>query len=540
MKKLLLLTLLFATLLSTAHAADGQAIEMRSDRTLIFPQRLELASEATLLDVLRMVPDLVQSGFDEMLSDYNVRIDNVAVGIDNRILLQQLKARRVGKIQVCDNTGVAKGTVGMKRVIDITLVRSGEGAHGDAVAGADTDGLAQASAQLFAGSKATDIYASAAYTYKDKDGAIGQKEQLFAHMTNYLSPRDRLLTYVSQQYYDTKDYTRGSKLASNQQKILARARYFHTFNDQGTELLLLASYQHTSVPTVKLLSDGRTVALATKTSTPYALVELNTPLMRGLDMMLGWEGGIDYSTLHLVDGSEQKYTLMNNDAYLQLNYRLGRWLLTLGDRVQFYHYSVGGTAHHDTRNNIEASAVATISSHSQAQLAYHRKYSNPQFSFDDRISEEEWLLRKGSLKAAYIDDIKLAYTYARPNLTLSAASYLLNMDGADNTWKLHAGAYYKAGIFALTAGANYYNVKGSGNDMATFHLDPHLSLPWQMQLGAQAIIATGTASLAHADDSYLALQLRKTFGRHVALALDWHDITSKHYSALMASAKYLF
>lgn len=513
---------------------------MRGDRTLIFPQRMEMADEETLLDVLRMVPDLMQGGFDDMLSNYNVRLDNVAIGIDNRVILQQIKAKRVSKIQVCDNTGVAKGTVGMKRVIDITLMRLDEGAHGDVQAGAGTDNLTQGNGELRYGSRKTDIYTAAAYTYKDKDDVINQKEQLFFHMTNWFSPRDRLLTYVSQQYYDTKDYTPGYKLGSDQQKILARARYFHNFNDKGTELLLLGSYQHTTVPTTKVLGDGRTVALATKTNTPYVLVELNTPLAKGLDMMLGWEGGIDYSTLHLADEGEQKYTQSNHDFYLQLNYRLGACLLTVGDRVQFYHYGIDGISQNDTRNNIEASIIGNINKRSQAQLAYHRKFSNPSLSVDDKITEEEWLLRKGTLKAAYIDDIKLGYTYTQRNLTLSAASYMLRMDGTDNIWKLHTAAYYKAGIFSVTGGINYYNVKGTDNDFSTLHLDPHLALPLQMQLGAQAIFATGSTALSHDSDTYLALQLSKNFGKQIAVSLDWHDITSSHYSALMASVQYRF
>lgn len=540
MKKILLLTLLFASVLTHTMAAEEHAIEMRSDRVLIFPQRMELADETTLLDVLRMYPDLVQSGFDDILSNYNVRLDNVAIGIDNRIILQQLKAKRISKIQVCDNTGVAKGTVGMKRVIDITLLRLDEDLHGGVQAGAGTDNLAQGNGELRYGSRKTDIYTAAAYTYQDRDDVIGQKEQLFFHMTNWFSPHDRLLTYVSQQYYDTKDYSAGNKLGSNQQKLLARARYFHNFNDKGTELLLLGSYQYTSVPTKKVLGDGRTVALATKTSTPYALVELNTPLAKGLDMMLGWEGGIDYSTLHTADGGEQTYAQSNNDVYLQLNYRFGGWLFTLGDRVMFYHYGIDGVSHNDTRNNIEASIVGALSPHSQAQLAYHRKFTNPSFSIGDKISEEEWLLMKDGLKAAYIDELKLGYTYTRQNLTLSAASYLLDMEGTDNIWKLQTAAYYKTGIFSLTGGINYYNVKGEDNDFATFHIDPRLSLPLQFQVGAQAVFATKHATIGHDEDTYLAVQLSKTFGKHFAASLDWHDITSSHYSALMVNIQYRF
>ena len=36
----------------------------RGDRTVIYPQRMELAGDETLLDILAMYPDLMEAGFD--------------------------------------------------------------------------------------------------------------------------------------------------------------------------------------------------------------------------------------------------------------------------------------------------------------------------------------------------------------------------------------------------------------------------------------------------------------------------------------------
>lgn len=98
---------------SSQALAQERAMEMRADRTLIYPQRLELKGDETLGDILAIYPDLMQNGFDDMLSGYNVRIDNVAINGDMRIVCRQLKARQISKIQICDNTAVAKGTVGL-------------------------------------------------------------------------------------------------------------------------------------------------------------------------------------------------------------------------------------------------------------------------------------------------------------------------------------------------------------------------------------------------------------------------------------------
>lgn len=537
MKRLLIILLMVSVFAPVL--ADDRPIEMRGDRVIIYPQRLELTGEESLLDILLMYPDLMQSGFSTMVGSYSVRVDNVTVGLDTRIFLNQLKAKLVSKIQICDNTGVAKGTVGLNRVIDINLLRLDEGLHGEVGGGAGTDNLAQATTELRYGSKSTDIYAAASYAYDEQERAIGQQERLFAHMTNWFGPRDRLLSYFNQSYLDTKDYQFGPKLGSNQRSIQLRERYFHNFNDKGTELLVLGSYQRSNIPKTRIVW-GKPTALMTDQDYVMGMLELNTPLGKNLSMMLGWEGDFTWSTLQLGLYGQQKYLQNNNDFYLQYNYRLGRFLFTLGDRVMFYHYSLFGEGTSETRNNIEASAVATIDSHSQAQLAYHRKFSNPSFSVDESMSLEEWMLRKGNMKATYIDELKLGYTYARPNLTLSAATYLLGIDEGDDVWKLQTSAYFKRGIFAVTAGVNYYNVHGSDNDFATFHLDPRVSLPWQLQVSAQAILATKNATLEHETDSYLALQVSKRFGNWLELGLDWHDITSSEHSALMGKATFRF
>ena len=51
-------------------------VEIRADRTVIYPQRMELTGEETLMDVLQMVPDLLITDYEEIITFYNLRIDN--------------------------------------------------------------------------------------------------------------------------------------------------------------------------------------------------------------------------------------------------------------------------------------------------------------------------------------------------------------------------------------------------------------------------------------------------------------------------------
>ena len=115
--------LLSLLLLSASMFAESglPIIEVKADRTMIYPQRMELTGEETLMDILQMVPDLMIAGYEDVISNYNLRIDNCPLNGDTRLIISQMKAMDIAKIQVCDNTGVQKGTIGMARVLDINM-----------------------------------------------------------------------------------------------------------------------------------------------------------------------------------------------------------------------------------------------------------------------------------------------------------------------------------------------------------------------------------------------------------------------------------
>ena len=173
--------LLSLLLLSASMFAESglPIIEVKADRTMIYPQRMDLTGEETLMDILQMVPDLMIAGYEDVISNYNLRIDNCPMNGD--------------KIQVCDNTGVQKGTIGMARVLDINMKMpdalngfvEGQGNFGKEVAGIGA-------VNALYGSKSTDLYANASYRHQE-----GNKEYLTLHMTNRFDARNKLLTYFN-------------------------------------------------------------------------------------------------------------------------------------------------------------------------------------------------------------------------------------------------------------------------------------------------------------------------------------------------------
>ena len=502
-----ILFLISLLLLSVPMCAEGDLpiIEVKADRTMIYPQRMELTGEESLMDVLQMVPELMIAGYEDVIDSYNLRIDNCPMNGDTRLILSQMKAKDIAKIQVCDNTGVAKGTIGMGRVLDINMKMS-EALKGFVEGQCDFGKTVQgiASVNALYGSQNTDLYANASYRHN-----TGNEEYLTLHMTNHFDSKNRLLTYLTQQYLDVPSGT--------SRKVMGRARYFHTFNDVGTELLVVGGYQYASDP---LLSN----------QLPLYILELNTPLLsERLSMMLGFEG--DFLMTKQKD-TDRSWDVFNNDIYLQFTYALPQWRFTLGNRVMFYDYKMkdAGTTQKyvDTRDNANACVIYVPDNRNQIQLGYYRKYSNPVYSilFMDAgtISEEEWAMTKGQLEEQTINQMKLAYAYSQQKLTVQTeASYYIVEEG-ENFTQLGVSAYWKSNRLTLTGGSNLYIAK-SGT-YASLRFSPTAYLPRAWQIGLQLVYYTKESPRREltGEPVYGCLSVNKQLGKRWNLGVDWHDM----------------
>ena len=502
-----ILILISFLLLSVSVFAESDlpVIEIKADRTVIYPQRMELMGEETLMDVLQMVPELMIGGYEDVISSYNLRIDNCPMNGDTRLILSQMKAKDIAKIQVCDNTGVAKGTIGMGRVLDINMKMpdalngfvEGQGDFGKNVAGIG-------SVNTLYGSKSTDLYANASYRHQD-----GNEEYLTLHMTNRFDDRNRLLTYFTQQYLDHP--------YSTSRKVMGRARYFHTFNDLGTELLIVGGYQYAS-------------DLSLSNKLPLFIVELNTPLLtKRLSMMLGVEG--DYLMTRQKD-ADRSWDVFNHDVYLQFTYSLPQWKLTVGNRVMFYNYHLMDAGisqkHSDTRDNANASVIYVPDDRNQVQLGYYRKYYNPSylvlFMDANTYFDEEWMRAKGLLEEWNINQVKLAYAYSKQKLTVQTEASYYTVEDGENFTELGVSAYWKTNRLTLASGSNLYIAKSGG--FASFRLAPTAYLPHEWQIGMQVVYYTKKSPEreVYGTPVYGCLSVNKQLGRKWNLGVDWHDM----------------
>ena len=503
--KSVLIVVGFLLLSGTTSAEEGlPIIEVKADRTMIYPQRMELTGEESLMDILQLVPDLMIAGYEDVISNYNLRIDNCALNGDTRLIISQMKAKDVAKIQVCDNAGVAKGSIGMGRVLVINMKMpdawkgfvEGQGNFGKEVAGIG-------SVNTIFGSAHTDLYANASYRHQE-----GNEEYLSLHMTNRFDDRNRLLTYFTQQFMDHP--------AAMSRKVMGRARFFHTFNEQGTELLLLGGYQYASDP---VLSNRL----------PMCMVELNTPLLtKQLSMTLGFEG--DFLMTRQKD-TDRNWDVFNNDIYLQFTYSLPKWRLTAGSRVMFYHYKLmeAGVSQKraDTRDNANVCVIYVPDNRHQVQLGYYRKFYNPSYQslFMDAnaLSDEEWAITKGQLEERTINQVKLAYAYSMQKFSVHVEASHYIVEESENYTQLDASAYWKKNWLSLTGGVNLYAAKNG--TYSSFRVAPTAYLPHDWQVAMQLVYYTSKSPRRETTSvpMYGCLSVNKQLGSW-NLGIDWHDM----------------
>jgi len=479
-------------------------IEVKADRTTIYPQRMELDGEESLMDLLQMMPDLMIRGYEDVIGTYNLRMDNCPINGDLRLLLSQTKAKDIARIQVCDNTGVAKGSIGSNKVLDITMAMpasvkgfvEGQGGFGKEQEGNGT-------VNVLYGSPHTDIYANATYRYQQ-----GHKEYLSLHMTNRFDERNRLLTYFTQQFIKMPDETT--------QRIMGRARYFHTFNDAGTELLILGGYQYD----VNSLYTNRL---------PMFVVELNTPFpVKGLTMTAGVEG--NYLMTWQRDTAVSWY-VFNHDIYLQLNYSLPQWRFTVGHRVLIYNYRIADSdtcqKFMDIRNNTNVSIIYMPHPQHQIQLGYYRKFYNPipavLLKETNLLDDAIWATTKEQLEEQVINQLKLSYSYSRQKLTVQAEAGYYFIENDENFAKLDASVYWKTKWVTLTGGANLYIA--NSKVYSSLRVAPTAYLPRQWQIGLKLIYYTPKSPIRELVGTpvYGCLSVNKQV-KSWNFGVDWHDM----------------
>lgn len=542
MKRFCIIFILFS-LCNTVFADGTDYIEVRADRTVLYPQQMDLQDGETLMDLIERYPELLVSGYDDVLTAYQLRMDNVTMSGEIRQLLTQIEAKDLKIVQIVDNPGVAKGMTGLGGVIDITLMPMKKGTHGLGEIRGETNKSINPTLNIRYGGKNTDVWVNTNYGYSRDESKNSHREFIDAHGTTIFGERDRLLTYVKQEYCNMDE---SSRFETN--SWLVRARYFHKFNEMGTELLTLLGYQHTYTPHQYDAFWNRK-----KRQVPTYLLELTTPLFtKNLTMMLGAEGVynvFDYNvTEEDLSDEDMRYKVFNQDLYAQFNYTLGSCQFTVGDRIMLYHYETSSyfdeLPKYTTRNMFQSSVIYRPQGRHQLQMGYYHKFINPAY-FNiypeswQNVDGKTWIIFNQESDDKKVDQVKLGYTYSTQRLSMCINGNYYRRDYA-NIWGTDISMYYKYKRLSMTAGAKV--LLGDGEDYCCVRFAPKVSLPYQILLAANMIYYSNNAPFRQKTDTtvYGELRAEKQFFKRWNIQLLWHDMFASDHSALMAAVRFNF
>lgn len=541
-----LCTMLFA--INTLAQDETDIIEHIGDRYIIHVNALKPDKEMALMDVLLMCPELMSANGKRLSDDYEIRIDNVVLVMDDEMVLEALKADEISTIEIYLSTSVSIGGGGRFGTIDIYLKEQPAATtSGKFMLEGSTRGNGKAYADIV--SRTGDItlrgYALANLRYTrgslieyDWFSSRQGVENVHLNMNWDISERDNMKVKLSHYYLDSKHRFRdgtSSTLTMDERERCwdGVVNYTRTLNDQGATLLAEGGFNYQK-PNIEGARYQDCFA--------YYFTETSIPLNNSLSLLAGWE--IDYDNLWAI--GHQRQQMMFNDLYLQFDYAHGPWVLALGDRFRFINYwhrvydKGDGSLWNNSRT--EHSYLASVGYKARGhcvQGVFSRDYTTPVISnfltdLDDNSQSITYGTRFNTCMAY---NTEARYTYQQQDLVLSG-SLLHTWENENPLFDeqytgLRASATWHRGCLRLTAGADYFYGKATNTDNDIdrhchfFHLRllPTLLLGGGLRISSRLLYSSRNDLIidmpAHL---YASVKVSKDLGRHCTLSADFHDL----------------
>ena len=536
--------ILMAWLTVGVYAQDQEElIEHEGNKYIIHVEQLDPDPEMTLLDVLHICPELMSDDGKTLNSDYLLSVDDIPLSIDYEPLLVGIKACDLTEVTICTYGAVNNAMDGITGTIDLTF-REGKGLTGKLALSGSTYGNGQVYADIASGSENVTVraFAQTNLQYGQADALSGTSitsrngiENAMLFVDWQATDRDLLKLKLSQGYGEQQDKMHKvgpieDDCEFNRQRWGELvATYERTLNEQEAGL-----YFETG------MSYANNTLLEAQTMSPWWIAECSVPfLSQSLWMTAGYEGG--YMNLWY-EGLRREQNLYN-DLYVQLDYKKGPWVISLGDRFRhnsFWdkHYDEGdGSLWSHNRNDHALHAIVGYrTGHHFLQGAFSRTYFNPLPSdFHDYLDGSQ-VYHNISYRTNLAWRSEARYTYqserfvATGRVTHTLLSDLPSPD--ESLFGLGATVSWHQGPLRLTAGVNLHHLHISYDEAVnnTFYIlkfAPTLLLGKGFRLSSTLIYNSKIEAYDQHAHLYASVKLNKDLGKHCNLFADFHDIAGQ-------------
>lgn len=539
----MVLTVLLACC-SIPMSAQDEIIEHEGNKYIIHVELLNPDSEMTLMDVLHMCPELMSNDGKSITAEYLLSVDDIMLSIDYEPLLENIKACELSQVIVCTYGSVDNAMDGTTGSIDLQFKEGSKGVAGKLALNGSTYGNGKLYADIAStGDKVTlRGFAQTNLQYGKAESLSGttvtsrngvENAMLFV---DWQATDDDVVKFkLSQGYGEQKDRLYNLDnieiMPSRQRWGEIVATYERNLNEQGAGLYFEAGMNY---------SNNNLEGVKERMATPWWIAECSFPLLKqALTITAGYEGGYTNGWYRGINREQNLY----NDLYVQLNYKKGPWIITLGDRFRhntFWNkpYDKGEESlwSHNRNNHALIASVGYHKGHHAIQGIFNRSFFNPVVSaFIDYLIEDHTQYNT-DYKTNYAWRSELRYTYQTERMVVTgSATHTLLTDlptPNQSLTGLGASVTWNKGSFRLTGGANVYHqhikLDESNNDtFFTLKFAPTLLLGNGFRLSSVLLFNSKKDYIEQHAHLYASVKVNKDLGRRCNVFADFHDIAGQ-------------
>lgn len=524
-------------------SAQEEIIEHEGSKYIIHVERLNPDAEMTLLDVLHICPELMSSDGKTLTANFILSVDDIFLSADYEPLLEGIKACDLSEVIVCGYGSVLNATDGTSGTIDLQF-KEGEGLAGKLALKGSTYGNGQLYADVASRNEKVTVRAFAQtklqYGTADASGnsitSRNAVENAMLFVDWQATDDDLFKLKLSQGYGDRKNRMLDADLYEETEAARERwgelvATYEHNLNEQEAGLYFEAGMNYTSIDLDMLKS---------RTAQPWWIAECSFPFLKqALWMTAGYEGGY----MNLWDKSISREQNLYSDLYVQLDYKKGPWVISVGDRFRHNNFwdknYVKGDrslwSYNRNENALHASVGYQKGRHF-AQAIFNRSYFNPLASdFQDYLDEESIHYNTG-YKTNLAWRWEGRYTYQTELLVATGSvTHTLRTDMLipnEALTGLGTVVTWHHGPLRLTGGANVYHLHISSDEAVdetffSLKLTPTLLLGKGFRLSSVLIYNSRRDYYGMRGHLNASVKMNKDLGKHCNVFADYHDLAGQ-------------
>lgn len=432
MKKRLVLCLAVILMTSlSAYSDDNYAIEIETDKKILHVEQFKLPESATILEVLSIMPELLNRSEETILGNYDVKINGFSLGSTFEGTLSQIRLGQVEKIEISESPLDSYRNNGQGGSINIVLKPLNEGVSGEASLAAFSMFDIKPMAIFGFKKNGLTLHAIAEFDYYRPHNltsatqgfnGVGSVpyEQRDSTSRRYLNETVRLLIeykpsdddvfklrlsefYTKDDLNQISDIKKGDVFTKTDKSSYAKkfginmnTSFKHTFASKST-LMIEANYAHTPSEESFYVIDYRTVTSDNLVGMTSGKIEYEQPFKLAnpdnfLKLFVGFNTNFTsnekYDNLEFLSHPDES-EIMNSvvhtwflSPYLKFDAKLGDWRLKAEVEYQDFNYQVRGYGNikfKQKRRDLTGKAMAgwQINDNNHLQLILDRKLDRP-------------------------------------------------------------------------------------------------------------------------------------------------------------------